>query len=66
MFTIAAVMTIIFAYIFLIPFPHLKQAVADKKFPEAGKNLAQIRQLIGINLVLGLITIIVATVGQSL
>jgi uncharacterized membrane protein len=66
MFTIAAVMTIIFAYIFLIPFPHLKQAVADKKFPEAGKNLDQIRQLIGINLVLGLITIIVATVGQSL
>jgi uncharacterized membrane protein len=66
MFTIAAVMTIIYVYIFFIPFPGLKRAVADKNFPEAGKHLARIRILIGTNLWLGLITIIVATAGHTL
>ncbi len=66
MLTIAAVMTVIFVYIFFMPFPALQQAVADKNFPEAGKNLARIRQLIATNLWLGLITIIVAAVGKFL
>ena len=61
MLTIALVMTLIFLYIFFIPFPRLKQNVADKNFPEAGKSLASIRQLIGINLWLGLIVVIVPT-----
>lgn len=64
MLTIAAVMTIIFLYIFVVPFPSLKQNVADKNFPEAGKSLASIRQLIGINLWLGLIVIIIGTAGR--
>jgi len=64
MFMIAAIMTLIFAYIFFIPFPRLKEAVANKNFPEAGKELAPIRKLIGVNLVLGLITIIVAAAGR--
>jgi len=66
MLMIAAIMTVIFAYIFFIPFPRLKEAVANKNFPEAGKELAPIRKLIGINLVLGLITIVVAAAGRSL
>ena len=64
MLMIAGIMTLIFAYISFIPFPRLKEAVANKNFPEAGKALAPIRQLIGINLVLGLITIIVAAAGR--
>jgi len=64
MLTIVAVMTIIYMYIFFIPFPSLKQNVADKNFPEAGKSLASIRQLIGINLWLGLIVIIIGTAGR--
>jgi uncharacterized membrane protein len=64
MMTIAAVMTIIYIYIFFLPFPSLKQNVADKNFPEAGKSLASIRQLIGINLWLGLIVIIIGTAGR--
>ncbi len=64
MLTIALVMTIIYIYIFFIPFPSLQKNVADKNFPEAGKSLASIRQLIGINLWLGLIVIIVATAGR--
>jgi uncharacterized membrane protein len=64
MLTIAAVMTIIYIYIFFVPFPALKQNVADKNFPEAGKSLATIRPLIGINLWLGLIVIIIGTAGR--
>ena len=64
MLTIAAVMTIIYMYIFFVPFLSLKQNVVDENFPEAGKSLATIRQLIGINLWLGLIVIIIGTAGR--
>ena len=66
MLTIALIMTFIYMYISFVPFPVLKQNVADKNFPEAGKGLASIRQLIGINLWLGLIVIIVGTAGRFL
>jgi len=64
MLTIAIIMTIVFIYLFFIPFPKLKQAIAEGTFPEAGKYLATIRQLIVVNLWLGLITIIVAGAGR--
>jgi uncharacterized membrane protein len=64
MLTIAALMTVLFAYIFFIPFLRMKQAVHQEDFKQAGQNLARIRQIIGTNLWLGLITIIVATAGR--
>jgi uncharacterized membrane protein len=41
----------------------MNRAIAAGDFPAAGKHLAVIRRLIGINLVLGLITIVIATGG---
>ncbi|MDM8567451.1 CopD family protein [Candidatus Halobeggiatoa sp. HSG11] len=63
MLTLAIIMTLLYIYIFFIPFPNLKQAVSTEDFKQAGKHLARIRSIIGFNLILGLITVIVATGG---
>jgi uncharacterized membrane protein len=59
-------MMAIFAYVFFIPFPHLQRAVVNQDWKAGGASLANIRQLVGINLVLGLITIVIATAGAML
>jgi len=66
MLTLAALMTVLFAYIFFMPFLRMKQALTHDDFKQAGQNLARIRQIINTNLWLGLITIIVATAGRYL
>ena len=64
MLTLGLIMTVFFTYIFFVPFSALKQAVANKNFPEASQHLNRIRWIIATNLALGLITTIVATVGH--
>jgi len=64
MLSMGFLMTVVFAYIFFIPFPGLKQAVSKNDFKSAAQCLATVRQLIHLNLWLGLITIIVATAGR--
>lgn len=66
MLTLGSIMTILFLYIFFVPFMSLKRAVVLGHFDKAGKSLSSIRRFININLWLGIITIIVATVGRSL
>jgi uncharacterized membrane protein len=60
------VMMAIFAFVFLVPFARLKQSVAAQDWKAGGAALASIRQLVGINLSLGLLTIIIATAGAML
>lgn len=57
------VMMAIFAYVFFVPYARLKQAVVNQDWKAGGASLANIRQLVGINLALGLITIVIATAG---
>ncbi|MDP2783866.1 MAG: CopD family protein [Sulfurimicrobium sp.] len=57
------VMMAIFAYVFFVPFAHLKRSVENQDWKAGGAALANIRQLVGINLALGLITIVIATAG---
>ncbi|MDM8559138.1 CopD family protein [Candidatus Parabeggiatoa sp. HSG14] len=64
MLGLATLMTVLFIYIFFVPYPGIKQAIAQKNFKQAGKNLVSIRQLIYTNLWLGIITIIVGTAGR--
>lgn len=59
-------MILIFLHVYFAPFRRLKQAVAVKDWAAGGKQLGQIRSLIGINLILGLITVVVATGGRYL
>lgn len=60
------IMILIFLHVFFAPFRRLKKAVAANDWSGAGKQLGQIRTLIGANLVLGLITVTVATGGRYL
>ena len=60
------IMILVFLHVFFAPFQRLKEAVAANDWPGAGKQLGQIRALIGANLILGLITVVVATGGRYL
>lgn len=56
----------IFLHVYFAPYRRMNRAIAAGDFPAAGKNLGQIRRLIGINLILGLITVAVAALGVGL
>ncbi|GAB3257209.1 CopD family protein [Chitinimonas naiadis] len=58
------VMVGIFIYVYIRPYRLLCQAVADQVWPLAGSALNRIRQLVGINLALGVFTIGIATLGR--
>jgi uncharacterized membrane protein len=60
---IGIAMMAIFLHVFFAPYQRLNRAVAAGDWPEAGKQLNQMRQMILINLVLGLITVVIATGG---
>jgi uncharacterized membrane protein len=60
------IMILIYMHVFFAPFRRLKQAVAIEDWPTGGKKLAQIRVLVGINLLIGLIVISVASAGRFL
>jgi uncharacterized membrane protein len=59
-------MILIFLHVYFAPFGRLKRAVANADWPAGGKSLAQIRVLIGINLLLGLLVVAVASGGRYL
>ena len=58
-------MMLIFGHVYYGPYRRLKHAVANEDWPEGGKHLGKIRTLVGINTIIGLVTIIVATAGRS-
>lgn len=66
MLGLGTVMMAIFAYVFFVPFAQLKNHVSAQNWKAAGASLAQIRQWVGINLTLGLVTIATATAGAML
>lgn len=63
---IGILMILIFLHVFFSPYRRLKEAVTIENWPEGGKNLAQIRLLIGTNTLLGLLVIIIAAAGRYL
>lgn len=66
MLTIGMVMMALFMYLNFGPVKHLNQAVADRDWEAGGKHLGRIRQIFGINLSLGLLTIAIASGGRFL
>ena len=66
MFTLGLVMTGIFVYVFFVPYKGLKTAVSAEDWPVGAQHLARIRRLVGINTILGIITIAIATGGRFL
>lgn len=59
-------MMLIFAHVYFAAFRRLERAVAAGDWKAGGAALGQIRKLVGLNLVLGLVTITVATAGKVL
>ena len=60
MFAIGAMMMLIFLYVFFTAYRKLKRYVAAEEWEKAGIALVQIRVLIGLNLILGFVTIAIA------
>lgn len=63
---VGILMTLIFLHVYFAPYPRLRKAVAASDFAAAGKQLAIIRKLIGLNLILGMALIVVASSGRYL
>jgi uncharacterized membrane protein len=59
-------MILIFLHVYFAPFGRLKRAVANADWVAGGKSLAQIRVLVGINLLIGLLVVAVAAGGRYL
>lgn len=59
-------MILLYLHMFFAPFQRLKRAVAIGDWPAGGQQLAQIRRVVGINLILGLIVAAVASSGRYL
>ena len=66
MLVLGVVMMLIFAHVFFAPTRRLKRAVAVQDWKAGAAALGQIRLLIGVNLAIGLATIVVVFVGRAL
>lgn len=60
------VMILIYLHVYFAPFKRLKEAVIKQDWPEGGRNLNIIRKMVGINTMVGLLVIIVASAGRTL
>lgn len=58
---IGLAMIAIFMHVFFAPYRRLRKFVEAEDFESAGKQIAQIRKLIALNLSLGLITVLLAS-----
>jgi len=59
-------MILIYLHVYFAPFGRLKRLVASEDWPQAGKALAQIRILVGINTMIGLLVVVIASGGRFL
>jgi uncharacterized membrane protein len=63
MMTVGVLMSTIFAYIYLAPWPRFHRGVAAADWPGAEQCIKKIRRLVGLNLLLGLATVVLAAAG---
>jgi uncharacterized membrane protein len=60
MLTLGLVMAALFVYVYAILFPKLRAHCAAAAWPAAGQTLNKIRQLVAVNLLLGVCTVLAA------
>jgi uncharacterized membrane protein len=60
---LGVLMAAIFGVIYFLHYPRLKAGVAVQDWPAAGAAMNRIRVLVATNLLLGMVTIVVATLG---
>ena len=61
---VGSLMIVIFLYVYFVPFSGLKHFLDEQDIPAAAKQLNRIRSLVGTNILLGIITVAIATVGK--
>jgi uncharacterized membrane protein len=61
---VGIVMMLMFAHVFFGPWKRFRRAVAAANWTEAERNIKQIRILVTVNLVLGLVTVVVGASGR--
>ena len=66
MIWISYLMMLVFLHVFFAPFKRLQRAVAATDWQAGAHSLAQIRLLVGINLMLGLAVVAIAAGGRYL
>ena len=66
MMAVGIVMMLLFAHVFFAPWKRFRGAVAAANWTEAERNIKQIRILVTVNLVLGLVTVVVGASGRFL
>ena len=59
MMTLGTIMILIFVHVYFAPWQRFRRAVSTADWPAAAKAIEQIRQLVGINLILGVLTVVV-------
>lgn len=59
-------MILLYAFMYFMRYKKLHVAVSEENWPEAGKYLNKIRHIVAVNLILGLMTIAVASGGKYL
>ena len=57
-------MIMIFMHVFFAPFKRLKRFLDAGDVPAAAGQLNQIRTLVGLNTLIGIVTVLVATAGK--
>jgi len=63
MMAVGVVMVAIFIYIYFVPWQKLRRGVAASDWPGAEHGIKKIRRLVGLNLLLGLATVVLAAAG---
>src|SRR5262249_46616792 len=58
------IMMLLFFHIFFGPWRRFDRAVSAGDLAEGGRNLEQIRVLVGVNLLLGLVTVVIGATGR--
>lgn len=66
MYGLVLAMMLIFFHVYFAPFKRLKIHVAAEAWPDGVAQINQIRRLVGINILIGLATIIIAAGGRYL
>lgn len=64
MLGLGTLMIAIFLHVWFAPYAALKRAVSVEDWAAGGAALARIRRLVGVNILLGLLTIVIATLGR--
>jgi uncharacterized membrane protein len=66
MLLLGIVMTMIYLYVFFKCYVQFNRQVTKQVWPAAGATLGTIRKLVGLNLTIGLLTVVVAIMGRNM